>query len=551
MKQSRSETIGSEISAPRGMVTAMHPAAATTAVQVLDEGGSAHDAAVAALAMLAVTEPFMSGPGGHGAALVAEPGRVPYVVDGSARGPRGAVAGEPPLRGAGAVPVPAAVAAWSGLHTAGGTQSMAELLEPAIRSARQGLPVAWYTALMIASHARLLSEDRAAAAVFLDDHGFPPRAATSSSERSDLHVNRDLAETLSRLAVHGLDEFRVGVTARRIAETAGKDGGALALEDLERLSEPKPRPALEGKFRGWTVYAGPEASAATSLLEMLALLEDLDPQEVPLGGSDYYALMADVQRAAFLDRDWHGDPEFVDTPLAAYGDPELARLRREDLQLAHGGPLPVRDLGQEGYPVVSRSQASLSGSSRDGTSTTHLNIAAPDGTLISATFTLGFPFGAGIVAAETGLLLGNTLHQFHPEAGHPNSVAAGKCAVWNGAPTILSKDGRPRIAVGAPGGPRIPGAIAQVLVAHLVYGLSPQRATEVPRIFQQADVAYIDDRVASEVVDELAKAGRRVEAIPEGPFVSNFGRPGIISINDEGTMHGGVDSSRLGTVVGW
>jgi gamma-glutamyltranspeptidase/glutathione hydrolase len=551
VKLSRSESIGRPIKGGKGMVSAMHPKAAQVAATVLSEGGSAHDAALAALAMLCVVEPFMSGPGGHGAAVVAEPGRPPYVIDGSARGPGLEAWRDPPLRGAGAVAVPAALSAWLGLHEAGSRCSLDELLSSAVAEARAGTPAAWYTALMIASNARLLSADAPAKRIFLAPDGLPPRASTSGSDAADSVSNPDLAETLERIAKGGLDELRHGETGRRIVEAVRGGGGALGESDLDLLRVAEPQPALTGSFRGWEVHSGPTSSAAPCLLEMLNLLEDLDPAAVRLGSAEYFAAIADAQRAAFLDRDQYGDPHFVPAPVHAYADPELARLRAGDLRRSGAEPLPRRDLSRPGYPVDRAGTTLRPGASMDETSTTHVNIAAPDGTLIAATFTLGFPFGAGIVAAGTGLLLGNTLHQFHSDPHHPNGFEPGKRAVWNGAPTVLCRDGRPRIAVGAPGGPRIPGAIAQVLVAHLIYGLSPQRAVEVPRVFQAGDVAYLDDRVRPEVVSRLKRSGRRIETVAEGPFASAFGRPGIVVMDEDGSLHGGVDPWRLGSIAAW
>lgn len=535
------------------MVTAMHPLAAELAAELLASGGSAFDAAVAALAMLSVAEPFMSGLGGHGAALVAQPGRDPYVIDGSALGPQRNLSGEPPVRGAAAVPVPMALTAWLGLHQAGPRRELAELFAPAIARARDGVPAAWYTALMISANSGLLRQDDAAARIFLDESQLPPRPSISGSDPEGLLKNPDLAHTLERLAVGGLEELRQGETGARLVAAVASGGGSLTAADLEHLSVAQEQPPLSGSFLDWEVHSGPVASAGASLLEMLRLLEWLDPVEVPLGSTAYYEAHADAQRAAFLDREQHGDPAFVATPLGAYSDPELARLRREDLATAGSAALPIRDLHRPGYPVVSGGRDrgdDHAGSGPDGTSTTHLNVAAPDGTLISATFTLGYPFGSGVVVPGTGLLLGNTLHQFSNQPGHPNCYAAGKRAVWNGAPTILSRGGKPRIAVGAPGGPRIPGAIAQVLVARLIYDLSPQRAIEVPRIFQQGDITYLDDRVPTRIVEELRGRGRQVRTVREGPFASAFGRPGMIDLGD-GSIEGGVDPWRLGTIAGW
>ena len=543
MSHSRVRAIRNERPAGRSGVTTMHPHAAEVATHVLAEGGTAQDAALAALAAMSVAEPFMSGLGGHGALLVAPPDDAPYLLDASACGP----SLPPPPRGVRSTPVPHAIAGWIGLHEDGGSQPLRDLLAPAIDAARYGLPVAWYTALMIAAHGRLLASNPAARDVFLAREGLPPQAATSDRTPADLLVQHDLADTLTRVGQYGLAELTEGETADRIAHHLAQHGGFVTADDLARVTPATRTTPLTGHYRGFTVHAGPHTSAAASLIEMLHILEDLDPGVAHLGSPAYYAAIADAQRAAFLDREWHGDPDFERAPLDAFCDPVLARLRQTDLHAAAGGPLPLRNLHADGYPTLATSTHFRNAS--DEASTTHLNVAAPDGTLITATFTLGYPFGSGIVTPGTGLLLGNTLYQFDADASHPNAYAAGKRAVWNGAPAILTHEDGTRIAIGAPGGPKIPGAIAQVLVAHLAYGRSPQRATEVPRIVQAGDVAYLDDHADPTIFEALHAWGRDVRPKPEGPFQSNFARPSLLVRDPHGGVRGGVDAPRLATLA--
>ena len=391
----------------RAAVTAMHPHAAHAARDVLREGGSAHDAALTALATVSVAEPFMSGLGGHGALLVAPPDEAPYVLDASARGPGRPPTLPAPARGVQATSVAPAISGWIGLHEDGATRPLADLLTPAIQAGRDGLPTLWYTALMVASHGRLVRDDPEARDIFLARDGLPPQAASSNRTPGDPLFQTDLADTLDRVGRNGLHELTQGETANRIVQHVEDHGGFVTPSDLARIPPARPSPPLTGRFRDFTVHAGPNASAAASLIEMLHILEDLDPDQVPLGSPAYYAALADAQRAAFLDRDQHGDPDVVDSPLDAYQDPTLGRLRRGDLHAAAGRPLPARDLRAAGYPP--HEPTALRDTGRDGASTTHVNVAAPDGTLITATFTLGYPFGSGVVVPGTGMLLGNTM----------------------------------------------------------------------------------------------------------------------------------------------
>jgi len=547
MERSRVDAIGTEAEGRHGMVTSLHPAAAEAASATLRAGGSAHDAAIAALATLAVVEPFMSGLGGHGAAVIAAPGSDVVVVDASASGPAGAHPGrDVPTRGTGAVPVPTALAGWLGLHAHGGRAPLATLLGPAAALAREGYPAAWYTALMIASHARLLRDDPAASRLFLGPDGLPPAAAATFRDTADITPNPDLAATLDSVARDGLDALTSGPLGDAIASATVT--GVLRRTDLAGVRQRAPYAALTSTFRDWEVASGPVTSGASSLIAILHQLEDLDPDVVPLGSAAYFERMLDAQLVAAADRHVLGDPDFANVPLEALLSRELADLRRDDVASRGKAPLPRRALDVPGYPVIAPAAPAATISER--TSTTHVNVLAPDGTAIAATFTLGYPFGAAVVAPGTGSLLGNTLHQFTASAGHPNAVAAGKRAAWNGAPTILRR-GSETISVGAPGGERIAGAVAQVIVAHLVYGLSPQRAIEVPRAFAAGDSVLIDDRVDPAAAADLEARGRALQLIKEGPFTSNFARPGLIRRYEDGRLSGGIDPWRLGTVIAW
>lgn len=529
------------------MVTALHPLAARTGVKVLQEGGNAVDALLAGLAVMSVVEPFMSGLGGHGAALVAMQGEPPVVIDGSATAPAAFPAGAAELRGGRSVSTPNAARAWAELHSRYASRELTELLKPAITMARSGVPVEWYTALMTASHLEQLRANEAAAKAFLVDGWRPPVPELMGGSPAESVANPDLAATLERFARNGAAELLSGETGARLVEAVSAAGGWLSESDLQQAPDADPCPALHGSFRGFTVHAGPAASAASPLIQMLGLLDQLDPELLPLGSADYYEQLIRAQEVARLDRDWLGDPRFTDAPLAASADPHLLALRRDDAQLYPGRPLPRRDLRQRGYPVMDTLPQAPAPA---GSSTTHLNVVDSDGNMASATFTLGHPFGSGIAAAGTGLLLLNTLHQFASEPQHPNAPAPGKRAVWNATPVILTRAGQPVLSIGAPGGPRIPAAVAQVIVNHVIYGLSPQEAVQVPRVFSAGDVVWLDDRVEPEVAAELRRRGHQLELVRESFSSVNFARPGLISLDPQSSEWvGGIDEWRIGAVA--
>lgn len=494
MHESRVHVHKSTVTSREGMVTALHPVAARAGVQIMQAGGNAVDALLTTLAVMSVVEPFMSGLGGHGAAVVAMNGQEPVVIDGSATAPAAFTVGGAELRGPRSVPTPNAARAWEELHARWATRDLPDLLSPAIQLARSGTPVEWYTAMMIAGHMELLHANAAARAAFLLDGWRPPAPAFMHEHPADRLPSTDIAETLARFAKNGAAEIITGQTGAQLVAAVESLGGWLREDDLVLAPAAEPYAALNGSFRGFDIHAGPRTSAAGYVIHMLESLAELDPELVPLGSPEYY----------------------------------------EQLILAQASGRSVHEqLGDV------------------GSSTTHVNVVDAGGNMASATFTLGHPFGSGIVAPGTGLLLLNTLLQFSSQKGHPNAPAPGKRAVWNGSPLILSRHGQPLLSIGAPGGPRIPAAIVQVLLNHVVYGLSPQAAVQVPRVFLDRDRVLLDDRVDALTVDALRRRGHVLELVRESYSSVNFARPGLISLDlSTGNWIGGIDEWRIGAVVG-
>lgn len=536
-----------QVCAKQGMVTALHPAAAQAGAMVLKQGGNAVDAFLATLFAMNVVEPFMSSLGGHGAALVMMGGEL-QVLDASAFAPALAYnAPPPPQRGYASVPVPTAAVGIDAIHRRWASGSLRELAMPAIRLAKEGHALDWYDALMIAAHTDLLSQDEPARNIYLRGDNWPLRIPLSHDQPGEMLRNGDLASTLEAFAAQGASYLVKGELGDRIVTAMVSEGGYVRESDFHLPSAASTYPPVTAPFRGYEVHVGPVASAALSTLEMLTILEDLTAEEVPLASAQYYHRIAEAQRVAFFDRETLGDPRFESVPVSAYGDPKLAQLRREDLTAGPNVALPQRDLSLPNYPAVPA--RALSVDQNDMTSTTHVNVIDKEGNAVAATFTIGSPFGAGVIPPRTGLFLLNTLFQFKYDHQHPNRIWPGKRAVWNASPVIVTRNGELELVIGAPGGPKIPGAVAQVLVNIFVYGLESQQAVEVPRVFKSHNQLFIDQRVNDSVITALQEMGHNVVVVKESFSSVNFARPGVIKVNN-GVLAGGIDEWRLGTVVG-
>lgn len=558
MIESRQIVTKSTVRVRGGMVTAMHPAAARAGGRVLKRGGTAVDAFLAAALAIGVAEPFMSGLGGHGSIIIARPGAAPIALDFTARAPVAASKPDAPVSfpftGARAVPTPTAAVGLATLAEQHATWDPVDLARDAIQMARDGLPLEGYTAGMIAHHAGTLACDAGARSTFLDAATRPLRPSTSAQQPGDRLRLPAYARTLGVWARKGAEAFTHGSIADELVSWMQEHNGFVAEEDLRGLklehddapfALPLSTPAGEV-----VIHGAPGMSGFSCVAQALRILEDLDPVQTPFGSISYYHRLAEAFRVAFFDRlRWLGDPHGPDAaPLTAFADPALAQIRRSDLDPERRvSELPVRDLLGR-YEAIVKEYGEAAG--EDLGCTTHLCVLDRDGVAVSGTLTLGHPFGAGVVVPGPGLMLLNTLYQFNDAPGHPNALVAGRRAVWNGSPIVVTRDNRPFLTLGAPGAQRIPTALVQVLLALLWYRLHPQASIDAPRLHTEGGALEIDDRVNTDVLEGLRRCGHKVVPVREGVASSNFARPGVIVLDDQGIAEGGIDAWRLGTVVG-
>jgi gamma-glutamyltranspeptidase/glutathione hydrolase len=469
-----------------GAVATQNGKASRVALEVLDAGGNAVDAAVAAAFALGVVEPWMSGPGGIGCGLVfdAASGRT-LAVDFGARASRHldpaayALSGAPPsdlfpwpgvvgdrnLMGPLSIAVPADVAGLGLLHARFGSLPWRELLQPAVALARQGLVIDWYACLSIAAHARELRQFPSTAAVFLPD-GLPPRPDPAGG-RAFLSLP-ELADTLERLAAAGWQDFYRGDIARELLADLAEAGSPIAADDLEACA-PRLREPLVHRRRDRDWCAMPGLFAGATLVRTLEHLEGASPGP-------------------------------------AAGDPGgWRRLARGLLDAWAERLATVGDRGGEGC-------------------TSHLCVVDAAGNMVSLTRTLLSVFGSRLLLPRTGILANNGIYWFDPRPGGPNSIAPGKRPLSNMCPVIVAGDGT-RLAIGASGGRRILAAVLQIALFATECGMDLEEAFHAPRIDVSGGAEIAVDPRLPTVVREAVAAEAPVVDCPARVFPLGYACP--------------------------
>jgi len=529
--------------ARRGMVASGHPLASAAGLQVLAAGGNAVDAAVATAAVLGVAQPMMSGLGGDTFMLVyrKREGRL-WALNGSGPAPADATrdyfldAGHAamPLRGMLSASVPGAVAA---METAldrwgSGRMTLQRLLEPAIRYAEEGVPVARKVSSWIRETEPVLAGYPSSARIFLPQGHAPTEG--------DILIQRDLAATLRTVSAGGANAFYRGPVARAIAEYSRGHGGLLSAEDLAGYAVEIHEP-LHTTFRDVTVYTTAPPSQGLLLLMMLNVLEGFPT--APWGSADGVHRAVEAKKLAFADRNAYlGDPRFVHNPTETLLDKSYAVRPRGDIDAARAADAPVGGL-----------PAAVPGE------TTYFCTADVEGNLVSYITSLSAAFGCGEVVEGTGVMLNNRAGRgFTLEAGHPNCIAPGKRTMHTLMPFMAFKNDLPWLVWGTPGGDAQPQWNLQVLLNIVDAGMDIQQAIEAPRwhSFPGTDPATratpfelrIEAGYPAATITELEQRGHRLK--PMGEMEGGGATQMIMVDHARGMYLGGSDPRADGCAIG-
>ena len=482
----------------RGMVVSQSRDAALAGVMVLDAGGNAVDAAVATALALAAVEPWNSGLGGIGFAVVHRAGQPRAdIVDFGPRAPGRLdpslfrltgrskadlftwpeVEGDANIHGPLSFAIPSALAGYAHMHGRWGVLPLQQVMAPALVLARRGLPQDWFTTLKVANAAAVLRLYPESARIYLPD-GLPP-VAPYQGDPGFFQLG-GLLDTMEHLAQAGLRDFYEGDVAAEIAADVAGMGGVLDRDDLRRC-EARVIPAQDISWHGRTVQAAGGLTAAPTLARVLDGLPAV--QGTPDAG--WFAALARALKAGYAER------------LTGLGDAE---------------------------PKAAES------------CTTHLTVCDEAGTMVAMTTTLLSSMGSRVVLPASGVLMNNGVMWFDPRPGQPNSMAPGKRPLTNMCPVIVRDGDRPVLAAGASGGRRILASVLQML-AFVDAGMDPAAAAHQPRIdVSDPTTVHADARLPEDVLDALAAEGP-LEVVEHGVLPVNFACPNLIMERD-GTRTG-------------
>ncbi|HXK22399.1 MAG TPA: gamma-glutamyltransferase [Myxococcota bacterium] len=507
----------------RGMVVTSQGDATRAGLAMLEQGGNAVDAAVAAAFALAVTQPFSAGLGGGAFVLIRTADGRAVALDARETAPAAATAdmftrpGVPErasLVGPLAVATPSFVAGMALALERFGTRSLADVLAPAIELAEHGFPIGPYHARMLAFVESMGLRQRfpETARIQLPPPGETPRQGWRL-------VQKDLAETLRRIARDGPQTISSGDVAGAIADEVQADGGILTWEDLSGY-QAKLREPLRGHYRSFEILSfPPPSSGGVALIEALQILDGTDLRARGAGSSAAIHLIAEAMKLAFADRALHlGDPDFVDVPVARLISPDYAAMLRARINPPWWKRAPWT-WGREESAI----EVEAPGIAADDHGTTHLSTTDAAGNAVALTMTINTPFGSGITVPGTGVVLNNEMDDFSVAPGKPNvyglvdvrganSIAPGKRPLSSMTPTIVLIDGRLVMVTGSPGGPRIISTTLLSILNALDFHMDVEEAVSAPRFHHQwsPDELVVEPDVPADVVEGLRARGHVV-----------------------------------------
>lgn len=530
-----------------GMVASAHPYATRAGLDVLRDGGNAIDAAVAVASTLNVAEPYMSGVGGIGLALVyvAKEGRT-RALNFSGHAPEAA---RPELydrfnieTGPLAPLVPGNVSGWLTMHEEYGTLPLKRVFRDAIRYAEEGVVLTpWGARLIEENLERIDRFDSSQKAIVIDRAGM----GTGSLFRQP-----QLSETLAAISEGGQKEFYEGKLGDRIQAGLEAAGGIINREELAAYGAFWQEP-LSTNYRGFEIRVSPPNSSGFQVLETLNILNQFD--RLPYGSSDTLHRLVEAVYIAADDRaKYAGDPREVEIPLDRLLSEEYAAEKAAGIDiLATSGPPPERwDRSRVDYPPVGVKSEFAGGL------TTHFATADSDGNVVTVTQTLGAAFGSAVVAGDTGVFMNNMCKWFDIDAdlGSPNLIGPGKRQDFCIAPGQIFEgsgdDKKIRMSLSTPGSYGILHTTVQMMYHHIDVGMNVQEAIEAPRFrFYDDGTLMLENRFPKHMRDDLVRRGHRVVVAPDWHNAVGGGQG--IQFTAHGTMLGGADPRRDGIALGF
>ena len=498
-----------------GMVASHNVLSSRIAAEILANGGNAIDAGAALGFALAVTLPRAGNIGGGGFMLihVAELNKT-IAIDFRETAPAAAeqdmffdangnvVLDETYRFSHKSSAIPGSVAGLAHIVEQYGTMTLAEVLAPAIRLARDGIEVTYDLAADLAFSQRLKNNPASLRKFYKPDG--------SSYEVGEIFKQPDLAWTLSEIAAGGVDAFYRGSVAKKIVADMEAHNGLITLDDLANYDVIEREP-VRGTFRGYDIAAMPApSSGGTHVIQMLNILENFPLADMGAESADALHLMAEAMKFSYADRSKYlGDPDFVKVPTETL----VSKTYAEDIasKISLDRALSSDEIAPGELTIYESDE------------TTHYSVVDDEGNMVGNTYTLMFSFGSGVVIEGTGILMNNNMGNFTLRSDIPdafglmgsenNLIRPNRRPVSSMSPVLVSKDGKPMLMTGSPGGSKIISANMQMILNVLEFGMNIADASVAPRIHHQwrPDTLEIESGVSPDTVSRLIDKGQSIK----------------------------------------
>ncbi len=499
----------------KGAVASVNPIATQAGIDAFEEGGNAIDAALAVAFTLGVVDSHNSGIGGGLFILVRYPDGSIEAIDGREMAPsaatrdmyirNGKAVSSLSKTGALAIGVPGSIAAMHYLQKKAGDLHFSDVILPAADIAEKGFPVDAVMAKRLTRTQDSLGKFPATKKVFFNN--------AEVFKKGEVLKQKDLAKTYRKLAKQGPDYFYKGEFAKKLEKWMKKNNGIVTREDFVNY-EFKIREPVKSSFMGYDIFGfPPPSSGGVHVAQILNILENFDLTK--LNETDRYHVLIESMKLAFADRAfWLGDSDFVDVPKGlAYKEyaSELAKKIRMN-----------KALDLKGHSIPPQAEEDIF------KHTTHISTADDKGNWVAITTTLNTSFGSKVTIPGTGVLMNNQMDDFSSQPGvanafglvgaEANSIAPKKRPLSSMSPTIVLKNGKPVLTVGAAGGPTIISQVLQAIVNHLAFSQPVEKALETVRVHNQwkPDMVFIDLFATDSLWQSLEGKGHKLRKWP--PF---------------------------------
>jgi len=518
----------------KGMVTSPHELATNAGLEVLKSGGNAIEAAIAIASCLSVTYPHFASFGGDAFMIISDRNGKVRTLSGIGQAPAvmPQYSGAIPVRGPGSMLTTAANVDTLGKafdiskNELAGTKSWAELLKPAFGLARNGFPVSPSERFWMDFRQKEIADLPALASNFMIDGKMP--------EVGQMFKQQQLADTLEMLAVRGYRDFYDGKLADRIAKGLKEVGSPLTAADLAK-TQARIEPPLRVAYRGGVLLANQPPTQGITTLEIMGILDRFDLKKIPEGSADYYHVVVEAVKRAFIDRNQYvADPEFINMPSAKLLSKTNLDQWAGSIKMDKAMPWPhVYKHGDTVYIGATDSQ----------------------GNSVSMLETVYFDWGSGVMAGDTGILWHNRGASFSLKPGVPNVLEPGKRPFHTLNPGMYLKNDKPHILYGTQGADGQPQTLAAILTRMIDYGMDPLTALSRPRFLlgktfsDSRDSLKLEKDAGDQVLQELARRGHEMSTISaQSPLA---GHPGAIVIDQKtGAFSGAHDPRSDGRALG-